>query len=194
MEKLIFIFLILISIVSCDLFSTRDSEKPNESKSNFQPPVEKEIVIENLKNSLIDKNAENYIACFVDTLLAQKRFSFSASSEATINYQIFLQGWGINEEQRYIKSVFNKVPKEFPISLTLSDESYTNLGGDSLIYSATYFLSIPALFGDSGTSNYSGILQFNMLRNSRALWAIYYWKDTKSQSLPSWSELKGSFY
>jgi len=194
MKKIIFIFLISISIVSCDLFSTRDGEKPNESKSNFQPPVEKEIVIENLKNSLKDKDAENYISCFVDTLLAQKKFSFSASSEAAAIYQIFLQGWGINEEQRYIKSVFNKVPKEFPITLTLSEESYTNLSGDSLIYSASYFLNIPALSGDSGTSNYSGNLQFNMLRNSRALWVIYYWKDTKSQSLPSWSELKGSFY
>jgi len=33
-----------------------------------------------------------------------------------------------------------------------------------------------------------------MLRDSRQEWVIYFWKDTKSETLPSWSELKGSSY
>lgn len=194
MKILFFIALIAITLTSCDLFTTRDAQKPDQARSNFQPPVQPNIVIENLVNSLKDKNAQNYISCFVDSLFAKKKFTFSASSEVAAIYPIFLQGWNLNDEQRYISSVFNTVPKDFPVSLTLSEESYSNLSGDSLIYSASYFLNVPAASGEGGAANYSGNLQFNMLRDNRAVWVIYFWKDTKSQTLPSWSELKGSFY
>jgi hypothetical protein len=194
MKILFLITFIAFILISCDLFTARDAETPDQARSNYQTPVQASIVIDNLKNSLSDKNVQNYMASFVDSIFSQKKFSFTASSEATSIYQIFLQGWGLNEEQRYISSIFNKVPADFPISLTFSEEIYSNLSGDSLVYSAAYFLNIPASSGDGGTVNYSGNLQFNMLRDSRALWVIYYWRDTKSQSLPSWSELKGSLY
>jgi len=42
--------------------------------------------------------------------------------------------------------------------------------------------------------DYQGDLRFNMVRDSRSIWVIYYWQDTKSTALPSWSELKGKFY
>jgi len=194
MKKYFLITIILISFTACDLFTTRDAERPDQSRSNFQPPVEPAIVIENLKNSLSDKNIENYIACFVDTIFSQRNFNFSASSEAISLYQIFLQNWGLNEEKRYLSSAINKVPKDFPITLSLSNENYSSLSGDSSIYTATYFLSLPLPSGDPTPANYAGNLQFNLLRDSRSEYVIYFWKDTKSQTLPSWSELKGSFY
>ncbi|HEX9253681.1 MAG TPA: hypothetical protein VF870_15655 [Ignavibacteriaceae bacterium] len=193
MNKIIFITLITISFTACDLFNTRNAETPDQTRSNWQPPVEPAIVIENLKNSLSDKNVQNYIACFVDTIFAHQNYNFSASSEATSRYDI-LQNWGLNEERRYFTSITNKVPADFPISLTLSNQNFSNLSGDSLIYSATYFLNLPLSSGDPFPQNYAGSLQFNMLRDSRSEWVIYFWKDTKSETLPSWSELKGSSY
>lgn len=194
MKSIIFISIILLSLTACDLFTTRNAENPDQTRSNFQPPVEPAIVIENLKSSLSDKNVQNYIACFVDTIFADQTYNFSASSEAISLYQIFVQGWGLNEERRYFSSVTNRVPVDFPISLSLSNENYSSLSGDSLIYSATYSLNLPVSSSDPVPQNYAGNLQFNMLRDSRSEWVIYYWKDTKSESLPSWSELKGSFY
>lgn len=194
MKNVILILIVLFSFTACDLFTTRDAETPDQSRSNFQPAVEPSIVIENLKNSLSDKNVQNYIACFVDSLFAEKRFSFSASSEALSLYQIFLQGWGLSEERRYFSSVINKVSVDFPISLGLSDENITNFSGDSLIYSASYTINVPVPFGDPFPQTYEGSLQFNMLRDSRSEYVIYYWKDIKSGVLPSWSELKGSSY
>lgn len=194
MNRIIFIFFLLLSLTSCDLFTTRNAENPDQTRSNFQPPVEPAIVIQNLKNSLSDKNVQNYIACFVDSVFADQNYYFSASSEALTRYDIFLQGWGVNEERRYFTSIINKVPTDFPISLTLSNQNYSSLSGDSLIYSATYFLNIPLQSGDPIPQNYAGNLQFNMLRDSRQEWVIYFWKDTKSETLPSWSELKGSSY
>ena len=194
MKKLFLIMSLAFLTFSCDLFTTREAEDPDQSRSNFLPPVQSEIVISNLVNSLSDKNVQNYISCFVDSVFTNKEFSFSASSEAISLYQIFLQGWGLTEEKRYFSSVVNKVPNDFPISLTFSNENYSSLGGDSLIYTATYRINLPIETGDPIPSNYAGSLQFNMLRDSRSEWVIYFWKDTKSETLPGWSELKGSFY
>lgn len=192
MNKIILTSISLIFLFGCDLFTTRPDEKPDQIKSNWKPPVEAADVIENLQNSLTDKNVQNYIRCFVDTIFADKDYSFSASSDALTRWDIFLTGWGINEERRYFTSITNKVPVDFPISLTLSDENFSSLSGDSVIYSATYFLNLPVPSGDPLPKNYAGSLQFNMLRDSRQEWVIYFWKDTKSETLPSWSELKGS--
>ena len=194
MKKVFLIISLSLILVSCDLFTTREAENPDQIRSNFLPPVQPEIVISNLVSSLSDKNVQNYISCFVDSVFTNQEFSFSASSEAISLYQIFLQGWGLTEEKRYFSSVVNKVPDDFPVSLTFSNENYSSLGGDSLIYTATYNINLPIDTGDPIPSNYAGSLQFNMLRDSRSEWVIYFWKDTKSETLPSWSELKGSFY
>lgn len=186
----ILIFVLITS--GCDLFNTRDPQNPDENRANFQPPKEPSIVIENLKNSFNDKNAQNYILCFVDTLFVKKQFFFLPSSEAASTYAFLTQDWGLDDERRYFNSIISKVPKDFPMTLTFSDENYSSLSGDTLIYSANYFINIP--HSSSEPKNYSGNLQFNMIRDDRSDWSIYYWKDTRSSSLPSWSELKGIFY
>ncbi|MBI5663244.1 MULTISPECIES: hypothetical protein [Ignavibacterium] len=188
----IFLLVIVFALNGCDLFTARDPEKPAENRSNFLPPKEPATVIENLKNSFIDKNSQNYIACFVDTIFVNKQFVFMPSSEAASTYAFLTQDWGLDDERRYFNSVIAKVPKDFPMTLTLSDESYSSLSGDTLVYSANYFINIP--HSSSEPKNYSGNLQFNMIRDSRSDWSIYFWKDTRSSSLPSWSEMKGIFY
>lgn len=187
------LFIIFVLFTSgCDLFNTRDPENPDENRANFQPPKQPSIVIENLKNSFNDKNTQNYILCFVDTLFVNKQFIFLPSSEAASTYAFLTQDWSLDDERRYFNSVISKVPKDFPMTLTFSDENYSSLSGDTLIYSANYFINLP--HSSSEPKNYSGNLQFNMIRDDRSDWSIYYWKDTRSSNLPSWSELKGIFY
>lgn len=191
MKSLIIIFCVF-TFSACDIFTTRDAEEPNTSRSNYKPATEPAIVIENLVNSFSDKNVQNYIACFVDTIFSSKIFEFDPSSEAASTYLFLVQDWELNGERRYFNSMISKVPADFPVSLTFSDENYGSLSGDTLIYTANYFINVP--HNSSEPQNYSGNLQFNMARDSRAEWVVYYWKDTKSSSLPSWSELKGLFY
>jgi len=188
--KIYFLILITFLVTSCDLFNTRDAEIPNSQRSNFVTPSTASLVIQNLKNSLSDKNVQNYLACFVDSIFSSRTFSFSASSEALVQYQ--MQDWGISEESTYFNAVINKVNENIPITLTLSDTLYSSLGADSVIYSAKYDLNIP--FANTGSVMYSGNLEFKLMRDEASLWSIYFWKDTKSQANPSWSELKGSYY
>lgn len=190
MKKILFFLTISFIAVACDLFNTRDAEEPNKNRSNWVTPSTVSLVIQNLKNSIADKNVNNYLDCFSDTLFASKSFSFLASSEALIQYQ--MQDWGKDDENTYFSAVIAKVTDNIPITLTLSDTIYSSLGGDSAIYSANYKLNVP--YASSSAVMYSGNLEFRLLRDNQSLWSIYFWKDTKSNSNPSWSELKGSNY
>jgi len=194
MLKKLSILIIAFLFISCDIFTTREADPPDQSASNFTPAVEREMVISNLKNAFLDKNVVNYIKCFVDSNYSKKRYTFSASSEALALFQIFSEGWGLREERIYFSNMITKVPQDFPIALSLSNENFSSLGGDSLVYSATYFINLPIQSGGSLPQNYEGNLEFKMLRDSKSEWVIYFWKDTKSQTLPSWSEMKGSLY
>jgi len=85
-----------------------------------------------------------------------------------------------------------KIPDELPITLTLSNSSQS-VHGDSITYVASYSLNVP-LNETTIPSNYQGELIFELVRDSRFVWSIYFWRDIKRSDSPSWSELKGRFY
>ena len=190
--RIFFFILAVLFINGCDLFSTRDAELPNQSRSNYQTPVTPDILIQNLINSLNDKNLENYLLSFSDPNFTNKIFSFSASSSAISQFPALANNWGINNEQQYFNNLISKVQKDQPITLNLSNIS-SSPQGDSLFYTASYFINIPSISADI-QPNYQGELRFSMVRDSRAIWTIYFWQDTKNSNLPSWSELKGRLY
>lgn len=191
MKLLTFIVFAFI-FAGCDLFTTRTAEQPNQPRSNFQQAVTPQLLIENLVNSLKDKNVENYLACLSDSSFTKKIFVFSASSSALSQYPSLSENWNKKNEEQYFNNMIVRVPDNLNITLTLSNESYSPQA-DSVIYTASYFLSVPTQ-DPNFPQNYQGDLRFNMIRDSRAIWSIYYWQDTKNSQLPSWSELKGRNY
>ncbi|HED06831.1 MAG TPA: hypothetical protein ENI57_01800 [Ignavibacteria bacterium] len=190
--RFVFVILLLSILSGCDIFTTRVAEPPNKSRSNYQTPVTPDLLIQNLVNSLKDKNLENYLLSFSDPNFTNKIFTFSASSSAISQFPALANNWGVRNEQQYFNNLISKVQKDQPITLNLSNTS-SSPQGDSLFYTASYFISIPSISADI-KSNYQGELRFSMIRDSRAIWTIYFWQDTKSSNLPSWSELKGRLY
>ncbi len=189
----IFLFILTFSFISgCDIFSTREPEPPNKSRSNYETAVTPELLIQNLVNSLSDKNLENYLLSFSDPNFTNKVFTFSASSSAISQFPALANNWGVRNEEQYFNNLITKVQKDQPITLNLSNVS-SSPQGDSLFYTASYFINIPSISADI-KSNYQGELRFSMIRDSRAIWTIYFWQDTKNSNLPSWSELKGRLY
>ncbi|PJB00023.1 MAG: hypothetical protein CO128_01705 [Ignavibacteriales bacterium CG_4_9_14_3_um_filter_30_11] len=187
-----FLILTLLFVSGCDIFSTRDAESPSQSRSNYQTPVTPDLLIQNLINSLTDKNLENYLSSFSDPNFTSKIFTFSASSSAISQFPSLANNWGVRNEEQYFNNLISKVASDQPITLNLSNVS-SSPQGDSLFYTASYFINIAPISSDI-QSNYQGELRFNMIRDSRAIWTIYFWQDTKNSSLPSWSELKGRLY
>lgn len=179
-------------IAGCDLFSVRDAEPPDQPRSNFQQAVTPEILIENFTNAIRDKNLENYLLSFTNPSFTSKVFTFSASSSSASQFPALANFWGVANEEQYFNNLKTKVNANLPITLTLSNVS-TSPQGDSLFYTASYFLNVPSTSSDI-PNNYQGELKFNMIRDSRSIWAIYFWQDTKNSNLPSWSELKGRLY
>jgi hypothetical protein len=189
-----FVFLnILLAIVftGCDILQTRNAEPPNQPRSTYQQAVSPEILISNLVNSLKDKDVQNYINSFVDSSFTNARFYFFPSSGAVSQYPFLSDNWSIQNEEQYFNNMITRVTEGSPITLSLTNEQYSPQG-DSLIYTATYSLNIPN--NQSEPKDYQGDLRFTMIRDSRSVWVIYFWQDTKSTNLPSWSELKGKFY
>lgn len=191
MRKLVLIFLLVLP--GCDIFDTREAEQPNQPRSNFINAVKPEDVITNLINSLQDLNDKNYLACFTDTSFSDYQFRFAPSSAAISQFPVMAEGWGKNEEQQYILNLKNRITGEKQITLNFASPQYGSPQGDSLIFTSSYTLSVPHNDPDIPTV-FGGDLSFSMARDSRKIWSIYFWRDTKSNEFPSWSELKGRFY
>jgi len=187
---ILFSFLLL---AGCDIFNTRDAEQPNQPRSNFVPAVKPEDVINNFINALKDLNVENYLACLTDSSFSEREFRFDPSSTALSQFPIMAQGWGKKEEQQYFINIKNKIPEDKQITLTLTKELFGSPQGDSLIFTASYSLNVPHNDPDIPMI-FEGELNFSMARDSRSVWTIYYWRDSKSNDFPVWSELKGRFY
>jgi hypothetical protein len=191
MKYVILYIIFALGIAGCNLLNTRDAEPPTQPRSNYEQPFTPQTLISNLVNSLKDKDVQSYINCLVDSSFSQKKFIFSPSSGALAQYPFLVNGWEVKDEEQYVRNLITKVDAQLPVTLSLTNELYNPLG-DSLIYTATYNLNVPNT--QSEPTNYQGDLRFDMMRDDRSFWVIYYWQDTKSTSLPSWSELKGKFY
>ncbi|HEY6906367.1 MAG TPA: hypothetical protein VI230_02815 [Ignavibacteriaceae bacterium] len=191
MKNIIIYILTALVFTGCDLLQTRDAETPNQPRSNYEQAVTPQQLLSNLVNSLKDKDVQNYINCLIDSSFSNKKFVFSPSSGAQSQYPFLTNDWNIRDEDQYFKNLITRVSDQSPITLSLTNELYSPQG-DSLIYTATYSINVPG--NDPGLKDYQGDLRFNMVRDSRSIWVIYYWQDTKSTALPSWSELKGQFY
>lgn len=182
------LFLILTALSGCDIFSTRDAQPPTVPRTNLPQAFERETLIDNFISSYRDRSVFDYINCFSDSVFTNRSFNFIASSGAASQYPA-LQDWTLRQEENYFKNVISAIP-DIPIILFLSNSNFSQQG-DSLVYSASYSLSVP--FEQTGIpQNYQGDLIFYMLRDN-LIWKIYFWQDIKSSEAPSWSELKGRF-
>ncbi|NWF49569.1 MAG: hypothetical protein HXY49_03410 [Ignavibacteriaceae bacterium] len=184
-------FVLIMFLSSCDLFTTRNAETPDQPRDDFQPPLEPAAVIQNLIFAFKDKNVENYLSCFADSSFAGRSFRFSPSSGATLNYPFLAEDWSKKDEEQYFRNLIQKIPADFPASLSFSNVS-SSPQGDSLIYTATYSINLPN--DGSIPENYLGDLKFSMIRDSRSFWVVYFWQDIKNPDFPSWSEMKGRNY
>jgi hypothetical protein len=183
----------LFVLIGCDIFTSRDPETPDQSKSSYVDAFERKTVIQNLINAFSDKNVNDYLKSFSNLNFTNRPFFFVPSSTALTRYQTIWVDWNLTSEVQYFNNVINTVPDESPVNLTLSiEEDSFSLLGDSLRYSSNYSISVPQRSGDP--SIFEGNVEFSMILDSRSIWVIYFWKDNAVGDIPSWSDLKGTNY
>lgn len=179
-------------MVGCDILTTRDAEPPDDTKSSYVDAFERKTVIQNLINAFSDKNKDDYLKSFSNLNFTNKLFRFVPSSTALTRYIVW-NDWNLSSEVQSFNNMKTLVPDDFRINLSLSssDNSFS-VFGDSLKYSSEYFINVPQR--DDNPLNFQGNVEFSMLRDSRSIWVIYFWKDNAVEDNPSWSDLKGSLY
>lgn len=191
MWKINFIILTII-FSSCDIFETRDPEKPNTPRTNWIPATTPALLLSNLKNAINDKSTENYLTCFVDSTLTGKTFTFIPTSESFTLFPALFSNWTIANEKSYFENIKSKLKENASFYLSYFNENEGTITGDSLTYSSDYTIYLDHGIFDI-PKEYQGHLQFTLIRNSRGEWAISFWKDSRLNEFATWSELKGRF-
>lgn len=191
MKSYIAFALTLLLFSGCDIFDTRQAERPVTSRSSFEFPASPEIVVQNLTNSLSEKNSQDYIACLVDSNYLAKSFSFVPSSGTGSVYPALVSDWSVKSEEQYFKNIVVKLSTDQGITLTLSNEKYYQ-GVDSTVFTADYKIQLPQ--SAVSNSSFQGSLSFTMMMDSRSEWVITRWIDVKSPTDLCWSDMKGLYY
>jgi len=189
-EILLFVSLIFL-VGSCGLFDTRSVEPPSDPRSNYSPPTSPDIVLTNLQFAIAEKNLNNYISCFSDSVLTGKVFHFVADLSTNAQYPI-LSNWNFQQEKIYYTNLISQTDIQSSSNLFLSNPQAITTP-DSVIYDADYVL-VYFHNDPSVAKNFNGKLRFTMFQDSRNLWSITRWQDFKNDSGDTtWSELKAAF-
>lgn len=183
-----------MSLFGCELFMTRTPEEPNTKKSSFQPPTSPSIVIDNFINSIIEKNPDNYIACFYYETNHNQRFSFVPSNEVRTTYASLFQDWNTQKERFYFSSLMNNLPLDVKPEIKIDIVPFDLLVPDSAVFNSNYYLYLNHTI-ENYPKVFTGNLQFTIIPNKSGLWSILRWTDNKNEkdTNSTWSVLKVRF-
>ncbi|MGB9773701.1 MAG: hypothetical protein ACP5JH_04440 [Bacteroidota bacterium] len=197
MMKLVTISAILVIIAggilpSCELFQTRTPEPPTQASSSFVPPTSPQIVLQNFRNAIKERNTDNYVRCFADSLTSAHSYQFVPTEKAAAQYYGVFTSWNLHNERQYFDNIKSHLSSTSVPNLVLSNDRFEYLSSDSAIYSATYDLFIPHdVAGVPQTAH--GNLQFTLGVDRNNMWMIYRWIDLSTGSEYTWSDFKGRF-
>lgn len=188
----------IFTITGCDLFSTRDPEKPDIGSSNYLPPTEPLIVIQNFEYSIKEKNMENFLKCFINTGSNPKQnYAFYPSPDAVSSFGSLFENWNVESERRVFNSILSQLSEgSYPI-LYWQNIQPMNESSDSAIYVADYYLKFD--FNDASIPReFAGKITLTMIPQNNGLWQIKSWYDYNATKIDSvkntWSLLKAKLY
>ena len=184
--------LLSLTVVSCDLFHTREPEPPTKGGSSYLPPTSPQRVLQNLTNAVKERNTDSYVRCLADSLTSPRTFRFIPTEQSAAQYYGVFSSWSLRNERQYFDNLKSHMSPSAVPGLTLSRETFEYISGDSAIYDAGYVLFIPHdVTGVPQTIR--GNLHLTMGLDRNNMWMIYQWIDLSSGSEYSWSDLKGRF-
>lgn len=198
MKIYLVIFSLIFSIIGCEIFSTREPEKPGESKYNFVPPTEPSLVVQNFEYSIKEKNLENFIKCFSPDGSPKTAYKFYPAQTALSSFSSIFDNWSIESERRVFNSVISLLTEETSPVLYWQNRKPISEYPDSAIFESEYFLQ----FNFTSTDNsipvvYQGTIRLTMLPSENGLWSISSWYDfdlQKDSINTTWSFLKAKMY
>jgi hypothetical protein len=185
-----FIFLILLFLQQCSLFSTRTPEDPDDfGQIPFIQPDRPEIILQNLSNSITGLSFQNYLSCF-----STNSFEFVPSFQASSNNPGIWENWSVQEEQTYFTNLATEASSFKGHGLVLSNTRYEIISDTKQQFIASYTLTVVHNRNSQGIPNTSiGDIILDLEADTNGLWYITKWTDISKDAFFSWSELKAVF-
>lgn len=186
------LFAFVVAFVSgCGIFETRTPQAPQQGRAGFDPPTSPDIVVQNLVNSISDRNVDNYLSCLSDTSFGGRTFVFQPPADVYRQYQYIFMNWNKNSERAYFNNLTVQSSSSASSALILTSENLT-LQGDSALFNADYTLIWPNKVAGY-PQQVEGNLQFSLGVDRNQNWSIYKWIDSGIGDSLTWSDMKARF-
>lgn len=175
-------------------FTTREPQPPQKTVSNYIPPITPEMVFDNMRFAILERNAENYMRSFVDTTRSEKKFEFVPDQGvAAANPGVF-QNWSLSEERLYITLLFQATPADSLHELRF-DEPRVEEGATTATFTQNYqLIMLHTRQGEGIPVLVKGQAKFWLEKNHTGDWAIYRWEDFTNGVDATWSKLKALIF
>lgn len=181
------LLLLILPMVAC--FDVRSPEKPDDA-TGWISPTEVIILTDNLSKSLSTLNLNNYRRC-----LNADKFVFLADPDIATTNQGMFAGWNWDKENQFFNNLLlASRPVSASNSFLLSNVRSNNIGVDSVEFTADYQMAVYHQDTAFKPVNFSGLLTFQLKRNSQNEWQIVQWRDNKINNNSCLSDLKQHFY
>lgn len=186
--------LILIALVLLEGgCATRTPEEPSGDRGTYEPPTSPLIVIDNLRNAVVEKNTQNYMLCLADPSRSAVSFVLEPSAEVGARYQAVFASWSADKERQAFLSMTSRLPVDQRPSLLFTNTQVAFSSPDSLVWVSDYELRVE-LNISTLPSQLTGTMALTIMPEKSGLWSIARWRDAKRPGdtvESTWSLLKG---
>ncbi|MEM7659973.1 MAG: hypothetical protein AAF399_27925 [Bacteroidota bacterium] len=172
-------------LVAC--FQTRPVEPPGSSASEWVSPTDYEILLQNLRTAISQRNPQNYLRCF-----NQDSLRFVPVASLFNEHESIWRAWSALDEQVYLENAIADLSSTSGNQLLLQEQDLQDVTSDSLRYVGEYTLRVNHQ-DTSLTTLFRGQLQMLIKLNEFNEWEIHRWEDIELNPDSSWSHLKIGF-
>lgn len=168
-------------------FTLREPDLPTATTS-WNTPTEPDVLLDNFRLAITELNVVNYERC-----LKPELFRFTADPTISGQSVGIFQRWTIQEELEYVKNINAKRAAVGNNRLQFVGARRNFLTADSLEITSGYQLSVYHTDTSFSQFQYEGNMIMTLVRGRNNEWSIRSWQDTKTGTLPCWTELKAYF-
>jgi hypothetical protein len=177
----------LLSLFSCDLFTTRTPASPDLGSTFIWTPASTpSLLLENLKGTLQVLDASNYAKCFFsskDTAVSGDKFTYSFSPRSGLDAasRSIFDLWNIQSEQNFLTKLKASLVDNPRLTVTFSNSIYDQSNSNSARITSDYLILLPIQSNSSVPASISGsmILQVVLVTTEQGTkeWRIVNWSD-----------------
>ncbi len=172
----------LLVLLCSGCFNVREPEPANSGAiSEWDPPTQPAILVENFRNAVQKLNISLYDRCFTSN------FRFKADPATAGSNPALFANWSVAEERDYFNGLKSKSLTNAITLLELNKTRENFFVNDSLEQIYTYKLKT-SLSDTLQPKQYTGTMRLILVRKQNN-WHITHWEDTR-ENQPCWSDLK----